>query len=159
MFGQYYHALTGHAPQQFRIKSLPSSNTEDEERSFNSLKTLSASSSNHHADNVLLNAFIRLQVKSDAMKETGLKKQERKNAISRHASVLTNEMETTIPFEVMQKQPDAYQAHLERFADFIMMGLWEETKDGIMLNDLKQTNKKFPALHHFRNSNMPMEYR
>ena len=117
MFGQYYHALIGHAPQQFRIMSLPSSNTEDEERSFNSLKTLSASSSNHHADNV------RLQVKNDAMKETGLKKQERKNAISRHASVLTNEMETTIPFEVMQKQPDAYQALLERIADFIMMRL------------------------------------
>ena len=62
MHGQYYHALIVHAAQQMRIVSLSSVNAENEERSFNFLKTVSASSSNHHPENVLTNAFIRLQV-------------------------------------------------------------------------------------------------
>jgi hypothetical protein len=62
LYGQYYHALVCHAPQQYRIMSLSSSNAEDEERSFNFLKTISAQTSNHHPANVIANAFIRLQV-------------------------------------------------------------------------------------------------
>lgn len=109
----------------------------------------------------MLNAFIRLQVKCEATKESGLKKIQRKNAVSWHAYVLTNEIDTDtiIPFEVIEKQPDVYQAHLEQIADFIMMGLWEETKNGIKLYDVTNTNEKFPPLHHYRSSNMFMEYR
>ena len=62
MFGQYHHALTVHAPQQFRIVPLSSTNAENEERSFNFLKTISTQTSNHHPDNVIANAFIRAQV-------------------------------------------------------------------------------------------------
>ena len=62
MYGQYHHAFTVHAAQQFRIVALSSVNAENEERSFNFLKRVSASSSNHHPGNVLTNAFIRLQV-------------------------------------------------------------------------------------------------
>ena len=57
MHGQYYHALIVHAAQQ-----MSSVNAENEERSFNFLKTVRISSSNHHPENVLTNAFIRLQV-------------------------------------------------------------------------------------------------
>ena len=38
LFGQYFHALTCHAPQQFRIMSLSSTNAENEERSFHFFK-------------------------------------------------------------------------------------------------------------------------
>ena len=62
MHDQYYHALIVHAAQQMRIVSLSSVNAENEERSFNFLKTVRISSSNHHPENVLTNAFIRLQV-------------------------------------------------------------------------------------------------
>ena len=62
MFGQYHHALTVHAPQQFRIVPISSTNAENEERSFNFLKTISTQTSNHHPDNVISNAFIRAQV-------------------------------------------------------------------------------------------------
>ena len=61
MFGQYYHAIVCHSAQQYRVFSLPSSNAEDEERMFNLFKTMSKLTSNHHPDNVLANAFVRLQ--------------------------------------------------------------------------------------------------
>lgn len=38
LFGKYFHALTCHAPQQFRIMSLSSTNAENEERSFHFFK-------------------------------------------------------------------------------------------------------------------------
>lgn len=62
LFGQYYHVLICHAPQQLRIIALTSWNTENEDRQFNFLKTISAATSNHHPDNVLANAFLRLQI-------------------------------------------------------------------------------------------------
>lgn len=65
MFGQYHHALTVHAPQQFRIVSLSSRNAENEERAFNFLKSISTQTSNHHPENVIVNAFIRSQVSNE----------------------------------------------------------------------------------------------
>ena len=58
MFGQYFHA-----PQQFRVVALTSTNAENEEREFNFLKNVSTHTSNHHPENVLINAFVRTQVK------------------------------------------------------------------------------------------------
>ena len=59
LFGKYYHALITHAPDQLRIIDGRSANTENEERKFNFLKVTSLTSSNRHADNIILNAFIR----------------------------------------------------------------------------------------------------
>jgi len=65
LFGQYFHALVCHAPEQFRIIPMPSSNAEDEERFFNFLKTCTKCTSNHHPENVLDNCFIRCQVREE----------------------------------------------------------------------------------------------
>ena len=62
MFGQYFHASISHAPQQYRVMAMSSTNAENEERSFHFLKKVSTLTSNHHAENVLINAFTRTQV-------------------------------------------------------------------------------------------------
>ena len=67
-FGQYFHALISHAPQQFRIMSLSSPNAENEERSFNFLKKVSTLTSNHHPENVMTNAFIRIEKSSTILR-------------------------------------------------------------------------------------------
>jgi len=56
---------------------LTSASTEDEERAFNFLKEISKHTSNHHAENVLLNSFIRLQVRDEWDQNLGTKKRER----------------------------------------------------------------------------------
>ena len=61
MYGKYFHAITKHAAEQYRIISGRASNTEQEERTFNYLKSVSTLTSNHHAENVILNAIVRSQ--------------------------------------------------------------------------------------------------
>ncbi|XP_066930544.1 uncharacterized protein [Clytia hemisphaerica] len=65
LFGQYFHALIDHAPQQFRIMDLSAANAEDKERCFCFMKAVSTHTSNRHPENVLTNCFLRLQVHDD----------------------------------------------------------------------------------------------
>ena len=63
-YGKYLHALIAHAPMLLRMVSGKSINTE-EERTFNSLKTITTSTSNFHPDHVILNGIIMYQAKGD----------------------------------------------------------------------------------------------
>ena len=65
LYGKYLHALIAHAPLMLRIVSGKSANTELEERTFNTMKRTTSSTSNFHPDHAILNAIIRLQVKED----------------------------------------------------------------------------------------------
>ena len=62
-FGSYYHSLFIHAPQQYRLVSGRTSNTENEEATFNAIKVATNLTSNHYPPNVIVNALIRLQAK------------------------------------------------------------------------------------------------
>ena len=84
MFGQYYHALVSHAPQQYRIMAMTTSNAEDEERQFNFLKTTATQTSNHHSDNVLMNAFIRSQVRAEYQENSAPKRNKEHGIIHTH---------------------------------------------------------------------------
>ena len=69
-YGKYLHALIAHAPMLLRMVSGKSINTEEEERTFNSLKTITTSTTNFHPDfihpdHVILNGIIRYQAKGD----------------------------------------------------------------------------------------------
>ena len=62
-FGIYYHSLIRHSPEQYRLFSGRSSNTEKEEAQFNALKTFTNLASNHHPENVIFNSIIRIHAK------------------------------------------------------------------------------------------------
>ena len=64
-YGKYLHALIAHGPLMVCIVSGKSANTEQEERTFNTMKTTTTSKSNFHPDHVILNVIIKLQVKED----------------------------------------------------------------------------------------------
>ena len=49
-FGTYYHSLTRHAAEQYRLFSGRSTNTEKEEATFNKIKAYTNLTSNHHPD-------------------------------------------------------------------------------------------------------------
>ena len=123
LFGQYFHALVCNSPQQFRIMSLPSSNAEDEERMFKFLKTAATWTSNHHPDNVLSNAFIRLQIRDDYddQKNTCKKRRKISSSISKTGKTLPTKKATFVPFKVIMRSHEAWQAHLERIADFLQI--------------------------------------
>ena len=61
MFGRYYHSIHYHTPLLQRIISPSSLYTELQERTFNQLKSITRSTSNHNPTQVLTNIFIRVQ--------------------------------------------------------------------------------------------------
>ena len=159
LFGQYYHALISHAAQQFRIINLSSCNAEGEERAFHFFKEVSKRTSNRHAEQMLFNAFIRLQVRDDWEDNLGTWKTERKNLISKHADLLKSERRNTlVPFWVIEMFPHAWQAHLERISDYLTLNVWEETPHGILFHDMDDF-VGFPPPRHFRSTTLNDEYR
>ena len=154
MSGQYYHALVSHAPIQLGIMSLASANSENEERGFNFFKEISTHASNHHPENVLLNAFLRIQVRTDWEKHIGKKIKITQNEISNHSKFLSK-FRQFFSFELLTKAPRQWQSHLERICDFLSLdSVWEEQDNGILIHDLE--NVDIPT-HHFRSSSLQIE--
>jgi hypothetical protein len=50
MFGLYLHALTAHSPTQYKLVSLCSLNTENQERFFGQARAIADACTNHHAE-------------------------------------------------------------------------------------------------------------
>ena len=73
-FGTYHHSLTRHATEQYRLFSGHSTNTEKEEATFNKMKVYTNLTSNHHPENLILNALIRLQVNEELRQKSISKK-------------------------------------------------------------------------------------
>ena len=153
LFGQYYHAIVKHAPDQYRIISGMSSNTESEERQFNFFKQITKSTSNHHPNHVILNAIKRLQVKEKVYEDSSISQQESK--ISKlSAKVAEQHNFYFFSFSYIEKNPWEYQSYLERIADFLLEGnAWEEQSGGIKFN----TTFKSKKVHHFRSFSIKSE--
>ena len=65
MFGHYLHALTYHAPTQYKLASLRFLNTENQERLFGQARTIADACINHHAENTIPQIVIHLQAKQE----------------------------------------------------------------------------------------------
>lgn len=65
LYGKYYHALIRHAPIQLQIISGESSNAEDEERYFNSIKGITRETSSRYPGEIQATACSHREV-SDA---------------------------------------------------------------------------------------------
>ena len=106
-YGKYLHALIAHEPMLLRMVSGKSTNAE-EERTFNSLKTITTTTPNFHPDHVILNAIIRYQAKGDFNAPSYLVHSE--TVVSKFSKSLPK----TIPYWIINKFPRDWQAHLEK---------------------------------------------
>ena len=59
-YGKYFHALTRHAGDYYRIVPGSTIHTEKEERSFTRVKSITDNTSNRHAQHVINNVFVRV---------------------------------------------------------------------------------------------------
>ena len=157
LFGKYYHALITHAPLQYRIINGRSANTENEERKFNFMKVTDLTTSNRHADNIILNAFVR----SRAREELG----EDKNVILKTDAAITKLYEpiylklenSIVSFDIIEKYPWEYQALLEKIADYLAFyEFWKEVDNGVQFNDVIPVNSP-KKVHHFRSYDVSNE--
>ena len=112
LFGSYYHSLTKHAPEQHRIVSSRTSNTEKEEATFNSIKVATNLASNHHPNNIIANALIRLQAK-DALNENQTTPERESKITKMYGSIKGNFKNTVISFHWIKKYKRQYQCLLK----------------------------------------------
>lgn len=162
-YGRYWHSLTAHAGKQSRIISAKSTNTEEEERHFNTLQGVTRLTSRRPGD-IITPSLIRLQAEqklAESKQGNAVKVQE--SQISKYYSTLPPLPNTTIPYCYIIKNPKEYQAHLQPISDFIACGegvWWRQILSGVEFfdgPDEPSTRPQGPTLHHFRSSDLKKE--
>ncbi len=162
-YGRYWHSLTAHAGKQSRIISAKSSNTEEEERHFNTLQGVTRLTSRRPGD-IITPSLIRLQVEqklAESKQGNAVKAQE--SQISKYYSTLPPFPNTIVPNRYIIKNPKEYQAHLQAISDFIACGegvWWRQIMSGVEFfdgPDEPTTRPQGPSLHHFRSSDLKRE--
>ncbi|XP_078384061.1 uncharacterized protein LOC144666512 [Oculina patagonica] len=160
-YGRYWHSLTAHAAKQSRIVSLKSTNTEEEERHFNTLQGVTKLTNRRPGD-IITPSLIRLQAEQKLAESSNpVKMQESK--ISKYYNTLPPLPSTVIPNRYIIKHPKEYQAHLQGISDFIAGGegvWWQQILSGVEFFDgpnEANSRPRGPLLHHFRSSNLQLE--
>ena len=159
LFGSYYHSLIIHAPQQYRLVSGRTSNTESEEATFNAIKITTNLTSNHHPPNVIVNALIRLQAK-DQLNENQLTPEKESKLNDMYSRIKQQLKNTMIGFDWVKKYRRQYQCLLKSQADYLtdQGKWWRESREGIEFFDLNESpNNSKLLLSHFRSSNIKRE--
>ena len=113
MFGRYYHSLTAHAAALFRIISLRSLNTEQQERIFQQAKGITKGTSNNHPQQILSNIIQRFHYERGSENVIATQESQIKSL-----SAALGPMENTVfPTSMLHDAAQHYQAHLEQIGD------------------------------------------
>ena len=114
VFGGYFHNILGHAPDQLRIVSGRSANAEKEDAIFHSIKTDSKQASNHHPDNILTNALIRLQARNQINSQFSTQTSQESGISEIYKPLSLTLTNSLISFHWIENYPREYQCLLER---------------------------------------------
>ena len=162
-YGRYWHSLTAHAGKQSRIISAKSTNTEEEERHFNTLQGVTRLTCRRPGD-IITPSLIRLQAEQKlAETKQGHAVKVQESQISKYYSTLPPFPNTTVPNRFIINNPKEYQAHLQSISDFIACGegvWWCQNLSGVEFldgPDELSTRPQGPKLHHFRSSDLRKE--
>ena len=155
-YGKYFHGLIAHSPFQYRLISGAAINVEDKERVFNTIKSITNSTSSWHPGHVIGNAIIQMHVeKKMALHDDEVHVNQMKEVSCLYA-IMDKFPNSFFPYDVITPYSREWQAHLERIPDFLLYGedVWwkQDTKDITFLDSHEEPNHRMegPALHHFR---------
>ena len=154
-YGRYYHILIRHSGKQYCIFSGRTSNTQREEGIFQTLKKFTNLTSNHHPENVIYNALIRIQAKSILKQNVNELAQDKTVFTNLHQPIKEKCKDFLVTFEWIITHYTAYQVFLEQIADVLILneGCWKETELGVFFLVNCQNNIG-GKLHHFRSSSI-----
>ena len=156
-FGAYYHSIVHHAPEQYRLFSGRSINTEKEEATFHHLKVSSNLTSNHHPDHVISNAMIRLQVRNKLNEHDAITEND-SHLNKLYLPIKERQSNTIVPNCWIETHSSQYQRLLERQADYLLENnmWWREVDSGVEFFDTSIV-KSMKQLHHFRSTTLKNE--
>ena len=152
MYGKYYHSLIHHSPNQLRIISGRAANTEKEESTFNTIKTITNNTSTRHPEHIINNAFIRIQV-NEQKNEGEIRIRQVESSITKLYTPIKQKLKNSfISFETIERYPYDYQALLESIADYLYHHqlFWKETDSGIEFYDITAPHPLDKPVYHFR---------
>ena len=158
MFGSYYHSLVRHSVEQYRLFSGRTTNTECAETTFNALKTSTNLASNHHPDNVITNAIMRVQARKRIDANSKEKSKQESYIHKLFHPIKMSFTNTVISFEWIETYCNQYQRLLEQIADYLVVknAWWKEEIYGVEFLD--NNSDAYPKkMHHFRSSCIQME--
>ena len=161
-YGTYLHDLTAHAPLQLRLVSGRTSSAEEKERTFNTVKSITNTTSSYRPAHIISNIFIRLQAE-EKLGRSGNCVEKQQSHVSRLAHSLPPQKNTKIPKTLIKKYSSSWQAHLERISDFLLPGegvWWSQDDDFVEFFDAcgeAEFRDEGPPLHHFRSSTLKNE--
>ena len=111
LFGQYLHDVVVHAPPQYELACLRSTNAESQERLFSQAKHISLRATNREPENVLPTILLSLQARQRSGEvQQSLKKQE--TIVSSIAKNLPPFQGTKISKRFVLARKHSWQAHL-----------------------------------------------
>ena len=158
-FGSHYHSITTHLPEIFRLFSLRSIFTEQEERCFGDLRRISEMTTNRQPKYIADNAMLRFQ--SQYKNDDRLNSfQVQDSEIKKQSKLLPTPERSVLPAIFLTKRQNLVQSHLERISDFLVCGkgIWWNIVDGsIEFNDGPNDpsyRPEGPALNNFRSSSL-----
>ena len=105
---------------------------------------------------------MQAEVKSEESKQRDTVK-EQESRLGKLACCLPKAQNTIIPHRIILKYPHAFQAHLEKIADFLHCGegiWWQHIMAGVEFldgPDEKESQDDGPPLHHFRTHTLKSE--
>ena len=154
-YGRYYHIWIRHSGKQYCIFSGRTSNTQREEGIFQTLKKFTNLTSNHHPENVIYNALIRIQAESILKQNVNELAQDKTVFTNLHQPIKEKCKDFLVTFEWIITHYTAYQVFLEQIADVLILneGCWKETELGVFFLVNCQNNIG-GKLHHFRSSSI-----
>ena len=143
-------------PSNTVLSVLGQQNTEQQERHFNAFLSISAAISSRRPGEIITPGIIRMQaeVKSEESKQRDTVK-EQESRVGKLACCLPKAQNTIIPHGIILKYLHAFQAHLEKIADFLHCGegiWWWYIMSGVEFLDgpgEKESQDNGPPLHHF----------
>ena len=137
-FGSYFHSFVHHSALQYRIVSGRTANTEKEGATFNSLKTFTNITSNHHSDNTVPNALIRTQAKEQLHQQPLKSSTDEKIFKNLYLPLKELVNDTIIPFTWMKKYVRDFQILRQNISDHLLdkTKWWVEEEFGIKFLDI-----------------------
>ena len=170
-YGRYFHSLVCHAPIQHRIICSRSTNTEQQERHFNTFGSISLSTSSRRPGEIITPGLIRMQAEMKQGEVNGRSAiQEQESRLGKLAKCLPKPENSIIPHRIILKYQSDYQAHLERISDFLLCGKgawWRHVAKGVEFFDVTSPSEAItevdhagnilPPVHHFRSHTVHSE--
>lgn len=150
-YGVYLHDLVVHAPPQYQLVCLRSTNSESQERLFSQAKHIGMKATNRKPENVLPTILLSMQAKQ----KMDTPQQDQESMVSAVASKVPNFKGTTIQKSFVASRLHSWQAHLHllQYGE----GVWWKQGNTYQFLDADEDpdNKpEGPPLLHFRSSKL-----